>query len=487
MEKKLDGREVMWDFELAEKISNITLKNHKPERKNIALTCDAPWEGEYSNFMTLVKDGDIYRAYYRGAGHINGPEDVSGPTQGYICVAESGDGKTFTKPRLGIFEYRGSKDNNIIMTHKKDDGREWINSLDVYIDENPDCPPDEKYKAVTSVFFGRLDYYKSADGYRFEFVRSLAIKKGAYDTLNCLLWNPMTKEYHIYFRDYHRYNGDDVEFNKHMIGRSIRDIRVVTSKDMINWSEPERLDYKGDADMIHLYTNNVTKYHRANVFFGHPARYKMRGSESVNFKYLNNMGKLRERSHESPNIHEYSITTDCMLIVSRDGKSFDRTNETFIGPGIQNGHNWAYGDGYIARGLFETESDFPGEPNEMSFYSPFGSRTRPVYYVRYTLRLDGFRSWNADNNGGCVLTKVIGVDANRLSVNFATSALGYLRVKICDENGDEIPGYDSGTLFGDDVDRPVEFEKPLSELSGQNIKLKFEMTECDLYSFVFEK
>lgn len=480
-------REVLWDFDLAEKISNVRLKNHKPERRNVALTCDEVYEGEYSNFMSLVKDGDIYRAYYRGAGHVNGPEDLGGATQGYICVAESLDGKIFTKPKLGIFEYNGSKDNNIILTWKKEDGREWINSFGVCIDENPDCPPDEKYKAVTSVYFGRLDYYKSADGYNFEFVRSLNIKKGSYDTLNTILWNPETREYHIYFRDYHRYNGDDVEFNKHMIGRSIRDIRVVTSKDMITWSEPERLDFKGDADLVHLYTNNITKYHRANVFFGHPVRYKMRGNESVNFKYLNDMGKLRERSSESPNIHEFTIATDCMLITSRDGKSFHRTNEAFLTSGVQNGHNWVYGDCYIASGLFQTESDFPGEPDEMSFYAPFGSRTRPVYYVRYALRLDGFRSWSTDNNGGYVLTGIMQIDANGLNVNFATSALGYLRIKICDENGDEIPGYDSGTLFGDDVSRPVEFEKPLSELSGQNVKLKFEMMECDFYSYAFEK
>ena len=479
-------REVMWDFELADKISNVSLKNHKPERRNIAFVCDAPYEGEYSTYSSLVKDGDIYRMYYRGAGHDNGPSDIACKTHGYICVAESRDGKNFTRPNLGIFEYGGSKDNNIIMTWKRDDGRDYMDNFSVYLDENPMCPPDERYKALTSCFFGRLDYYKSADGYHFEFVRSLSIKKGAYDTLNCLLWNPMTEEYHVYFRDYHRYNGDDVEFNKHMIGRSIRDIRVVTSKDMITWSEPLRLDYKGDADMVHLYTNNITKYHRANVFFGHPVRYKMRGNERINFKYINNLCKYRERSNESPNIHEFTIATDCMLITSRDGKSFYRSNEPFIASGVQNGYNWVYGDGYIARGLFETESDYPDEPNEMSFYAPFGSRTRPVYYVRYALRLDGFCSWSSDNNGGYVLTKVTQIDADSMNVNFSTSAIGYLRVKICDENGDEIEGYDSGTLFGDDVARPVEFQKPLSELRDINIRLKFEMMECDLYSFIFE-
>jgi hypothetical protein len=40
-------------------------------------------------------------------------------------------------------------------------------------------------------------------------------------------------------------------------------------------------------------------------------------------------------------------------------------------------------------------------------------------------------------------------------------------------------------MFGDTVDRPVEFEKPLSALKGKTVRLKFEMKDAHLYSFAF--
>jgi hypothetical protein len=70
-----------------------------------------------------------------------------------------------------------------------------------------------------------------------------------------------------------------------------------------------------------------------------------------------------------------------------------------------------------------------------------------------------------------------------MDVNFATSVAGYLRIEILDEQGEAIDGYDSGRLFGDSVDRPVDFAKPLAELSGRTVRLRLRLCDCDLYSF----
>ena len=61
-----------------------------------------------------------------------------------------------------------------------------------------------------------------------------------------------------------------------------------------------------------------------------------------------------------------------------------------------------------------------------------------------------------------------------------------IALSICDENGEAIEGYKSYTIFGDTVDRPVEFEKPLSELAGKTVRLRFNLSEAHLYSFIFE-
>ncbi len=93
-------------------MDGVVLKMHKPQAHDVALVCDAPWEGNTSGYFTLFQDGDLYRCYYRGSHH---GEDGGRPSQsGVTCYAESRDGITWTKPKLGLYEFEGSKDNNIV-------------------------------------------------------------------------------------------------------------------------------------------------------------------------------------------------------------------------------------------------------------------------------------------------------------------------------------------------------------------------------------
>ena len=475
----INGREVFWDTFLAEECSGVSVKNHKPTRSNIVMTLDAPWEGEHGGYISLVKIGDLFRLYYRAAGSNINPLDYTEGSHSLICVAESTDGKTFTKPNVGLYEYKGIKNNNIVFMLEKN-----IDNFSVYYDENPNCPEDERFKALSSTViggknFGNLGYYKSADGYRFEFVRVLPIE-GAFDSLNLTLWDKDTGKYRIYFRNFHVLSGEDIPIGKHD-DTSIRDVRYVESEDFVNWSSPKRIVYTDNIDYIQYYTSGITKYYRSNIYYGTPTRYVDRVKDTVNFKYLPNDGGFRDLLIKREGRSGTAIT-DCTAIFSRDGYMFERSGEPFCTPGIENNENWIYGDCFFCRGLFETASDYPFEPNEMSLYKCHGYRHRPVDVVRYTLRLDGFRSWHAGYENAYILSKPVTISGNSMSVNFETSALGYLRIIICDIDGNPIEGYDSTRLFGNSVERPVDFEKPLSDLEDKTVRIRFEMNECDLYS-----
>jgi hypothetical protein len=78
------------------------------------------------------------------------------------------------------------------------------------------------------------------------------------------------------------------------------------------------------------------------------------------------------------------------------------------------------------------------------------------------------------------------VDGDNMFVNFASSAHGGLQISILDENGKVIDGYESYVIFGDTVNRPVEFEKSLSELKGKNVRLQIRLQDCHLYSISIE-
>ncbi len=492
-------REVCWDLYLAETLEGVSLKMHKPVRKNIVMTCDKPWEGCTTGYLDLMKVGDVFRMYYRCSdlyvgdflklqeeAEKNEAPDFTGGAygNGCICMAESKDGKTFTRPKICKFDFPGEKENNIVFS--KDN--EFIDNFSIFYDENPACPPEEKFKGLLyregDDMENFLDYYRSPDGIDFTFDHVLPVR-GKYDSFNIVLWDKKTEQYFFYYRDYHKPDGSPTTCKDVDLVYDIRDIRVATSKDFVTWEKHGMIDFGPDAEDIPLYTSNITKYFRSeNMFWGLPVRYCDRREDEQNFKDLVLPRIDRYASLEKLG-REVSALTDAVLITSRDGFRFNRTDEAFRTPGPENGSNWIYGDCYHAYGAFETESDFPGEANEISLYAGHGYRTRPLDIVRYTLRLDGFFSWHADYCGGRVLTKPFTFSGETLSINFETSVRGYVQIQICDEAGEPIPGYDGGRLFGNSVDRTVRFEKDLSLLAGKPVRLRIEMKDSELYSFIF--
>ena len=116
---------------------------------------------------------------------------------------------------------------------------------------------------------------------------------------------------------------------------------------------------------------------------------------------------------------------------SRDGVTFQRWNEGVLRPGIERPGTWNYGHQFIAWHLVETMSRLAGVPNELSFCATAGYWTaKGASLRRFTLRLDGFVSVWAPMRGGELITKPIAFRGNTLTLNFATSAAGSLRVEL---------------------------------------------------------
>ncbi len=62
--------ELFVDAWLIEKMSNTSLKMHSPVKKDVVFDFNAPWEGGLSAYVTIMKDEDRYRMYYRGGGDL---------------------------------------------------------------------------------------------------------------------------------------------------------------------------------------------------------------------------------------------------------------------------------------------------------------------------------------------------------------------------------------------------------------------------------
>lgn len=362
------NRELFVDDYLIEKLDGAEKQLHRPIPREIAIVHDAPNEGNTSYYHTVFRDGDLYRMYYRGAHHGARGSHPEASGHQVVCYAESRDGKTWSKPNLGLHEFAGSKDNNIVWTGI------GHHNFAPFLDKNPDCPPESRYKAIGHGK-GGLYVFQSADAIHWSLIKNEpVITRGAFDSQNLAFYDTERGRY----VDFHR--GFD---------KGVRAIMTCTSDDFINWTEPEWVSYDDDLDQ-HLYTNQTTAYPRApHIFLSFPKRF------------------LPKRNLTQ---HPGSGASDILLMSSRDGKKFHRWSEAFLRPGPQR-ERWVNRNNFVAWGIVETASHRQGVADELSFYSMEGYYSGDDCRMRrYTLRPDGFVSVRAPLSGGGLLTKAFTFD-----------------------------------------------------------------------------
>lgn len=472
-------RELFVDDRLIESLRGAERRLHHPTPRDEAIVHDAPWEGAGSGYHTVVKDGDLYRMYYRGSKlAVNQGKLLTGGE--VYCYAESRDGITFKKPDLGLFEFAGSKQNNII----------WMgvgtHNFAAFIDSRPECPAEARYKALGGLASeGGLFAFQSADGVRWSLMRKEpVVTEGAFDSQNLAFWDPVAGKYRAYFRTF----TGGVTTGKVWKPEGFRAIRTATSTNFLDWSDYRDLTYK-DSPEEHLYTNQIAPYFRApHLLIGFPTRYVERGW-SPSMRALPEL-ELREQRAAAHLRYGTSIT-EGLLMASRDGVRFERWNEAFLRPGPERPQTWLYGQQFIAWHAVETKSSLPSADPEMSLYAAEGSwHGNENAMRRYTLRLDGFVSVNAPLRGGELLTRPLRFTGDRLRLNFSSSAAGDIRVELQTLDGKPVPGYsldECEPIFGDALDRAIVWKSTdnVGRLAGTPIRLRFHLRDADLYAFRF--
>jgi len=467
------------DFVIGKLAGKAELRLHHPEPREIALVHDAPWEGSGTTYHSVFQDGGLYRMYYKAEDFdVQPPGRLKTDTHPrFCCYAESDDGIRWRKPELGLHEFNGSRKNNIVMVPEKtgsavtDPGH-----VAVFKDENPAAPAAARYKAVVRSEKPRgLLAFKSPDGLHWTpMTEGPVITDGAFDSQNLVFWDSVRGEYRAYWR---------------IFADGVRAIRTATSKDFLNWGPRADVIYV-DSPPEHLYTNQIKSYHRApHIFIGLPARYLERGwSDSMRALPELEHRELRARAH----LRYGAAISEGLLMASRDGRKFKRWNEAFLRPGIERPGTWNYGHQFIAWHLVETKSALEGAPNELSLYAGESCWTDHSSKLRrYTLRLDGFVSVSAPMSGGDLVTRPLTFKGTKLTLNFATSAAGDVRVEIQDAAGKPLPGFslaDCPPIFGDTIQRTVTWKNggDVGALAGRPVRVRFVLRDADLFAIQFQ-
>jgi len=451
--------ELFVDDLLIDRQSGVQLKLHAPIRAEKVLDFDQPWEGPTCGFFSVIEDNKTFRLYYRGS--ANNPLGNDRHTQQNpltVCYAESQDGIKWVRPNLGLVEFRGSKDNNILWM-----GQEAL-AFAPFLDTNPAAPPSERYKATAATLIpGRSQYalvgFTSPDGLHWTKIGDRSIipdeTTNVFDSQNVSFWDSNRAKY--------------VTFYRAQKGGT-RWTKFAESPDFANWpKETIRWFDFGSAPVEQLYTSAAKPYPRApHIYVGFPNRYQPHRS--------------------APNQGINAGINDAVFMSSRDGVHWDRRFlESFLRPG-RDPLNWTDRNNYIAAGLIQTA------PDELSLYFSQNYRHASAHLRRGVMRLDGMVSVNAGYQGGEFVTKPFVYTGDTLVLNFETSAAGSLRLELQDERGNPISGYELENfppLWGDKIDHAVAWTAnprwgtSLKKLEGVPIRLRVVLRDADLYSLQF--
>ncbi len=445
--------ELFVDDWLLEETPGAWLRLHQPVPRETVFQFDQAWESPVSACSNVILDGGLYRMWYRAG--ADGDQRAA--------YAESEDGIHWRRPSMGMVEFEGSTENNILL-----DGS-VASQMAVFEDANPSASGERRYKAISRIrrADGERDAIRghySADGFAWNTFEKDPIltapddgTRPAFDSHNVAFWDGARGHYVMYMRSWIPDPGSHR-------GQGVRSIRRSVSDDFTNWTAPAQIDL-GDSPLEHLYTNACTPYFRApHIYLMFPRRF------------------VPERKFHDEPIPDGA--SEGVFMSSRDGIRWDRRFlEPFLPPGPDP-------DNWTDRSMTAGVGVLPTGPAEMSLYYKERNLRPTARFRRGSLRTDGFASLYAPFGGGAALTRPLTFAGGELILNYATSAAGSLRVEVQDAEGRPIEGYsfaESEEIFGDEIERAARWAGGVGAgaLAGRVVRLRFAMREAHVYSMRF--
>ena len=429
--------------------AELTLGIVKKDPRNPLFMEDKPWEPRFDNLYANVlydEDENLYKCWYspfiidESTANTSRKDRINGGKFKYlgrhtgrrremgICYAVSPDGIRWEKPSLGIVEFEGSKDNNIVWRGPHGSG--------IFKDmRDPD--PKRRYKAFFKGTMISVGF--SPDGIHWSDAVECPEANVPGDTHNNAFWAPTLGEYVGITRTWAKPRG--------------RQVARTSSKDFLKWTRAEVV-LEGVEN--HLQTYAMPVFYYAGVYIGLPAIYN---SDA-------------DRTHTE-------------LAWSPDTVAWHR-----IGPGtplIANSTEkgqYDWGTVYAAAYPVFLKDEirlYYGGCDDMHF------GWRNGYFCLATLRPDGFAGYEPvdSDQPAVVKTTPVVCTGEHLRVSADVEKNGYVQIRLLDSSNKLLA--EGEPLTKTVTDGPIQWKNGFSfgKLKGKEIKLRLELSESKLYSFSF--
>lgn len=460
---------------------------------------EGSWDDGFLLWGTVAEEDGLCRMWVNGRpAKVLAKKKKFGAGEGRLLPlghATSIDGIHWEKPRLGLLEWNGSSENNLVCM---DFGTVF---------RDPQAAPSQRYKLLVSGHhalgcktvlddlkpeFGGLYFYTSADGIRWTWSPDRVLPL-APDTFNQMIYDSRLKKYVAYVRVWPggflrgrcygraigRIEMDDPltpwPFTKladpfHPWGRE----RIAT----VSREIPLAMAYPGYDQPGHwtdIYEPEVVQYPWAeDAYFAFPALNHFLPDSAI------------------PNHSRLEVG----MCVSRDGISWTWPSlEPYIpfGPKGSGRSGMLFSlIGMIRRGdeIYQyhagTDIEHGSMGGKVYGYEKLLNSGR-IY--RTVQRLDGFVSLDFASGGGALVTPAIRFRGQQLRLNVNATA-GSGKVEMCDESGRPLPGFtlaDCDPITRDCTHYLVTWKgNPIvGRFAGRRVRLRFCMHATKLYAFQF--
>jgi hypothetical protein len=468
-------RQLFVDGYLVASASSVTRTVHQPVKHpgNPVMVGEAPWE-QPKQLMPLqvLRDEQTgkFRMWYTSRIQFTFPGTTTAGRQPTL-YAESRDGIHWIRPRLGLLEHRGSRDNN------------WVLYGRMYglIHDSQSEDPARRYLAtvlhVPPYEPEGLYLYGSPDGVRWTRLRKDAVVAhrhstatfplAGFDDTTIVRWDARLRLYVC-----------DAEIRRD--GAPFRGRVIATSPDLVHWTRPRMSLFQDAIDDTdaQIYGHVGFAYESMWVGMSRLLRWQRTGWKQV----------------------EVELTS------SRDGLDWSRTGDVGEDGARRNWSGTGSRPVFLPLGGRDAwDRDFTDPANggpllvgdELWFYYRGSRNLEDVGKSDWDfaaglarLRRDGFVSIDAGQRAGLLTTRPLAFEGRRLHVNAAVAAGGSLRAELVGLDGAPVPGYaaaDCAAVTGDATDLRIRWRAGDDLLAArgarEHVRLRFELRDARLFSF----
>jgi hypothetical protein len=441
------------------------------------LAAEPAWEGAMVPSTVLFDPSAArYKMWYLTHARVPGVEST------YVAgYATSRDGLEWERPNVGVFEYEGSRQNNLCMVNTP-------GGMGV-VDDARDADGSRRFKALFWRGGNRskedlargwganepAGFYLafSPDGARWTLAADAPVLTGTGDTQSLFGWDERYERYVSYVRP----KRTAPEVGVRVEGAAYPPRRVIgrcESEDGFTWSRPLDvvLPDADDPPGAELYFMPVQSYHGhyvgiAHVFVPSPDPYGpfwpelVHSRDGIRWRRLNAGGRQR-LLHPGP-----AGSFDSGMIRCARG-IFERGDEL-----------WLYYGGW--------HEDHGVSRRHRHMTTPREAQRRAAAIGLARLRLDGFVSLDAGDRQASLTTTPLAGDGDGLSINARIAPGGSLQIAVLTAEGQAVDRFgldDCRPLAGDSTHHAVTWTGgDLGRLRHRPVKLHVRARDAELYSY----